>query len=131
AANQIAADADLVLAVGTRLTDFTTASQSLFRHPAVRFVNLQIDPYDAHKQGALALVADARCGLEDLGAALGGYSTSSPYRGEIAAARSAWNLMRDEIVGASQGDSGALHQAAVLAILNEHAGPESTVVHAA
>ncbi len=131
AANRIAAEADVVVAIGTRLADFTTASKTLFQHPNVRFVNIQIDPYDAHKQGALPLLADARAGLEDLGAALGGYSTSSPYRREITEAQSAWALMRDEIVHRTHGDTGALHQAAVLALLNEHVGPRATVVHAA
>jgi 3D-(3,5/4)-trihydroxycyclohexane-1,2-dione acylhydrolase (decyclizing) len=69
AANRLAADSDLVLCVGTRLTDFTTGSRSLFRHPEVRFVGLNVCAADAHKHSAAPLVADARLGLEALTAA--------------------------------------------------------------
>jgi 3D-(3,5/4)-trihydroxycyclohexane-1,2-dione acylhydrolase (decyclizing) len=131
AANRIAQEADVVLAVGTRLADFTTASKTLFQHAGVRFVNLQIDAHDAHKHGGLPLLCDARAGLEDLGALLGAFSTSSPYRREIAETQAAWALMRDEIVHPAHGDNGALHQAAVLALLNDHVGARATVVHAA
>ena len=59
-ANEIARDADLVIAVGTRLTDFATGSHSLFQNPDVRFVAINVDGRDAHKVGALPIVADAR-----------------------------------------------------------------------
>ena len=62
AANALAREADVVLGVGTRWSDFTTASRSIFAEPGVRFVNLNVAPVDAHKQSALALVADARAG---------------------------------------------------------------------
>ncbi len=70
AANTLAEDADVVIGVGTRWSDFTTASRSLFAAPDVRFVNLNVASVDAHKQSALALVADARSGLDALGEAL-------------------------------------------------------------
>ena len=64
AANLLARDADLVIAVGTRLSDFTTASKTAFQDPAVRFINLNVAELDAYKHAALPLVADARVGLE-------------------------------------------------------------------
>lgn len=71
AANAIAADADLVIAVGTRLQDFTTGSWALFRNPACRLLTINVAPYDAAKHTAVTVVADARVALEALGAALG------------------------------------------------------------
>src|SRR3972149_3211606 len=70
AANRRAREADLVLAVGTRLSDFTTASWTAFQDPGVRFVGLNVAEMDAVKAGALPLLADARVGLEELATAL-------------------------------------------------------------
>jgi 3D-(3,5/4)-trihydroxycyclohexane-1,2-dione acylhydrolase (decyclizing) len=131
AANALARDADLVLAVGTRLSDFTTASRTLFQHADVRFVAIQIHPGDAHKLGALPLVGDARVILDDLAAALGDHTTSSAYRREIAEAKAAWDLMRSELVAAPDAGAAPLHQTEVLGILNAAAGADATVVHAA
>ena len=66
AANALAREADLVVCVGTRLIDLTTGSHSLFQDPEVRFVGLNLVPRDAHKLGALPLVADAKLGLRAL-----------------------------------------------------------------
>src|SRR5437588_612206 len=71
AANALAAEADVILAVGTRLADFTTASRSLFRHSAARLIQLNVAAFDAAKHGAVPLVADARVGPDALGAAAG------------------------------------------------------------
>src|SRR5207253_7805947 len=65
-AGKIASQADLVICVGTRLTDFTTGSQSLFQHPQVRFISINLTSHDAYKQGALPIVADAREALRAL-----------------------------------------------------------------
>ncbi len=73
AANDLARTADLVIGVGTRYSDFTTASSTLFAEPAVRFVNLNIASFDGHKLAALPLLGDARAGLEALTAALAGH----------------------------------------------------------
>src|SRR5438552_16158745 len=70
AANRIAADADVVIGVGTRWSDFTTASKTAFRNPDVRFVNVNVAEPDALKQGGIALVGDARTGLGQLAGAL-------------------------------------------------------------
>ncbi|GGZ91753.1 3D-(3,5/4)-trihydroxycyclohexane-1,2-dione acylhydrolase (decyclizing) [Streptomyces subrutilus] len=78
-ADGLAREADLVIAAGTRLTDFTTASATLFRHPAVRFTGLNLDPYDAHKLAARPLVADAREGLDALREAVRGHRVDPAY----------------------------------------------------
>ena len=65
-AASIIAAADLVISVGTRLTDFATGSQSCFRHPEVRFISINVCGHDAYKQGALPIVADAQLALEAL-----------------------------------------------------------------
>jgi len=130
AANRIAQDADLVLVLGSRLSDFTTASKTQFQAPGVRFVSVNLSAYDAHKHGALPLVADVRAALEGLGEALAGYRISDEYERHIRAARAEWDRALREIVHPKR-EGGLLHQAEVIRILNEHADERSTVVHAA
>ncbi|MEW1611246.1 3D-(3,5/4)-trihydroxycyclohexane-1,2-dione acylhydrolase (decyclizing) [Streptomyces sp. NPDC088744] len=91
-ADELARTADLVIGIGTRYTDFTTASGTLFENPAVRFLNLNITGFDAHKLAALPLVADARTGLEALTTALAGrgYRIDPAYETEYAGAKDAW-----------------------------------------
>lgn len=132
AAAAVAAQADVVLLVGTRLSDFTTASKTLFQKPEVGFISIQINPFDAHKHGALPLIGDARAILEDLNAALKGHAVSAKYAAEVAAAREEWGrlhhaMVHPEIVGVRR----RLRQSEVIRIVNEHAGPNTTVVHAA
>ncbi|SLM61866.1 MULTISPECIES: 3D-(3,5/4)-trihydroxycyclohexane-1,2-dione acylhydrolase (decyclizing) [Dickeya] len=88
AANRLAAQADVVIGVGTRLTDFTTASKSLFTHPDVEFLLLNVAEFDALKLDATALIADARVGLQALSAATKGYC--SAWGEAIAQARADW-----------------------------------------
>src|SRR5699024_10418785 len=76
AANDLAAEADVVIGVGTRYTDFTTASHTAFRHPDVRFVNLNVQAFDAAKHAATMVVTDAREGLDALRAALAGTASA-------------------------------------------------------
>ncbi|MEV3993077.1 3D-(3,5/4)-trihydroxycyclohexane-1,2-dione acylhydrolase (decyclizing) [Streptomyces sp. NPDC049837] len=89
-ANSLARTADLVIGVGTRYSDFTTASATLFAHPCVRFVNLNITGFDAHKMAALPLVADAREGLDHLARALQGYTVPAQYQIEYHEERIRW-----------------------------------------
>jgi 3D-(3,5/4)-trihydroxycyclohexane-1,2-dione acylhydrolase (decyclizing) len=131
AANALARASDVVLLVGTRLSDFTTASKTLFQHPDVRFVAVQIDARDARKHGALPLVGDARAVLDDLGEALEGWSTGSEYRREVHEAKSTWELMRAELVRPRGDDASPLLQSEVIGIVNDVAGTGATVVHAA
>jgi 3D-(3,5/4)-trihydroxycyclohexane-1,2-dione acylhydrolase (decyclizing) len=90
AANRLAAEADLVLAVGTRLQDFTTGSWALFQADAMRLVSLNVQPFDAGKHRALPLVADARVGLDALDAALGAWRSPTGWTEAAAAARARW-----------------------------------------
>jgi 3D-(3,5/4)-trihydroxycyclohexane-1,2-dione acylhydrolase (decyclizing) len=93
ASNALAEDADVVLAVGTRLQDFTTGSWALFRNDAVKIVALNTQPFDATKHAAAPLVADAKVGLEALHAALAGWKAPAQWLEKGKAAKSAW--MRD------------------------------------
>ncbi|MEU2073893.1 3D-(3,5/4)-trihydroxycyclohexane-1,2-dione acylhydrolase (decyclizing) [Streptomyces sp. NPDC013489] len=94
-ADALARGSDLVIGVGTRLTDFTTASGTLFR-PDTRLVNLNITAFDAHKQAALPLVADARAGLEALTEALGGHPGDHPQdTAHWAASKREWQERTD------------------------------------
>ncbi len=130
AANQIAREADLVIGVGTRWSDFTTASHTAFANPDVRFVNVNVAAFDAAKHAGLALVADAREALESLGSWLTGYSVPESYRVEVAAAREAWELERGALL-AQVPDSGLPAQAQVIAAVNDVARPEDVMVCAA
>lgn len=90
AANALAQDADVILAVGTRLQDFTTGSWSLFGAPDRRIIGLNTQPFDAAKHGALSLVADARAGLDELDAALGARTAPGAWRKRIEAEKAKW-----------------------------------------
>ena len=92
AANRIAREADLVIGVGTRYSDFTTASRTAFQNPAVRFVNINVASFDAYKHGSqLPLIADAREALEALERELAGFRVDAEYGSSIAAQRDEWN----------------------------------------
>ncbi|ADO74688.1 3D-(3,5/4)-trihydroxycyclohexane-1,2-dione acylhydrolase (decyclizing) [Stigmatella aurantiaca] len=128
AANRIAHDADVVLTIGTRLSDFTTASKTQFQAEGVRFIAINVSAFDAAKHGALPLVGDARLALEELTKALEGWRIPSAYGAEVGAAREAWAKTREEL---TRSPDGKLTQAEVIRVLNDEAGPGSTVVHAA
>src|SRR5262249_1106872 len=85
AANCLAANADLVIVIGSRLSDFTTASKTAFQHPAVRFIGINVVEFDAAKHAALALVGDARAALRELA---GRTERRSPPRGRTGIAKS-------------------------------------------
>ena len=131
AANRIARDADLVIALGTRLSDFTTASKTQFKAAGVRFVSVNVDSYDAHKHGALPVVADCRTALQELKADLAGHRISDAYAAEIDAARAEWSATREKVIHPDRPDGSSLHQAEVIGILNDELGDDSTIVHAA
>ena len=130
AANRLAAQADLVLCVGTRLGDFATGSMTAFARPEVRFVGLNVVPMDAHKLGALALVADARPGLEALGEALATWDgASDAYRDEVRDLKAEWDAMVDDLRAPVPGPRPS--QASVMGVVNEVVGGHATVVNAA
>jgi 3D-(3,5/4)-trihydroxycyclohexane-1,2-dione acylhydrolase (decyclizing) len=126
AANELARDADVVLCVGTRLSDFTTGSHSLFQHPDVRFVTINVNAADAHKLDAVPVVADAREALDALRERLAGWSAPP---GELGDALARWRVdVEADLAPVAHERMG---QGAVLRTLNEHAGPGDWVVAAA
>ena len=131
AANRLAAKADLVIAIGTRLADFTTASRSAFQDPDVKFIALNIASMDAHKAGSLPLAGDAREGLSLLCDRLrvAGYRTDSEYGAEVASLKDEWNGAVDKLLAIETPES--LTQANVIGIVNGAAGPRDVVVCAA
>ena len=90
AANALAEEADLVLAIGTRLQDFTTGSRALFKNPARRMIGLNVQPFDALKHDAVGLVADAQAGLKALDAALGPWTAPAAWRKAAGTLGRAW-----------------------------------------
>lgn len=90
AANRIAKEADVVIGVGTRYSDFTTSSKQLFQHPDIEFVTINVSQYHASKLDAVKLVADAKLGLEALQQALKKIGYRSGYTDEIENAKDAW-----------------------------------------
>lgn len=130
AANAVAARADLVICVGTRLTDFTTGSHSLFQHPDVRFLGINVNAADAHKLGAMAVVADAREALAALVERLRGWSPDPELPREVAGAAARWRGDLEADLAAGGGD-GALTQGLVIRRLNAQARAGDWVVAAA
>ena len=131
AAARIAEEADLVIAVGTRMSDFATASQSLFHDPDVRFMAINVCAMDAFKQGALPLVADARLALEALLAAGQSAGVAFPgYREAVTEAQQGWEkIVRTDAYGDHPGE--VMSEGQVIEVLNEESQGADTVVAAA
>ncbi|WP_084961335.1 3D-(3,5/4)-trihydroxycyclohexane-1,2-dione acylhydrolase (decyclizing) [Thermoactinospora rubra] len=129
AANALAREADLIIGVGTRYSDFTTASRSLFA-PGARVVNLNVAAFDAAKLTGLQLVGDARAGLADLAAACAGWATDEAYRSRVAELNRAWNATVDAAYALEPADA-LLPQPAVIGAVNAAAGEDGVVVCAA
>lgn len=127
--DDIARTADLVIGVGTRYSDFTTASGTLFQHPDVRFVNLNLTAFDAHKLAARPLVADARTGLTALAQALSGDRVDASYEAEYRAGRARWDAVVDAAYAAE--DSAVPTQTQVLGALDAVVGDDDVVINAA
>jgi 3D-(3,5/4)-trihydroxycyclohexane-1,2-dione acylhydrolase (decyclizing) len=103
AANSLAAEADVVLAVGTRLQDFTTGSATLFRGKGCQIVALNVQPLDAYKHRAMPLIADAREGLRELSEALGHWRAPDAWTERAHAERSKWRTMAESFTTAGDG----------------------------
>ena len=149
AANEIAKDADVIIGVGTRYTDFTTSSKWLFREDA-KFVNINVSEFQAYKLDAVPVIADAKAALPEIAKALKGYR--SGYSGEIEAAIAKWNAEYDRLSGIEFGENYApevqdansgsaftfakdmdarLTQTAALAAINRHIPKDACVIGAA
>jgi 3D-(3,5/4)-trihydroxycyclohexane-1,2-dione acylhydrolase (decyclizing) len=129
AANRIAREADVVIGIGTRYSDFTTASHTAFADPGVRFVNINVAAPDAAKLAGTALVADAREALRALTAALAGWATEASYTERARELAAAW----DETVSRAYalGHQPRPAQSEVIGVVNEVAGPRDVVLCAA
>jgi 3D-(3,5/4)-trihydroxycyclohexane-1,2-dione acylhydrolase (decyclizing) len=132
AANALAAEADLVLAVGTRLGDFATGSRALFANPKLALIGLNVAPFDAGKHAGLPLVADARRGLKHLSAALEGWRAPEVWGTKAKRLAAEWHRTVDKIVAALPKGSNRLPtDAEVLGAVNRAAGSDGMVVCAA
>ena len=131
-AGEIANQSDLLISVGTRLTDFSTGSQSAFNHPGVNFISINVCSHDAYKQGAIPILADARKGLDTLlqAARSSGVKSSSSYVKEISSVKQKWqNQVNNEIFQQVSGE--AMSQGQLIGVLNEEAKEGDTIVAAA
>ncbi|BBX01643.1 3D-(3,5/4)-trihydroxycyclohexane-1,2-dione acylhydrolase (decyclizing) [Mycolicibacterium moriokaense] len=129
AANALATEADAVIGIGTRYSDFTSASRTAFNNPDVRFVNINVASLDSVKQGGVSVVADAREAIEALATALGDYRVSDDYRSRTTALAKEW----DDTVSAAYAveDGAPLNQSQVIGLANTLSEPRDVVVCAA
>ncbi len=129
AANALARDADVVLGIGTRYSDFTTASRTAFQNPDVRFINLNVAAFDAAKHAGVSLVADARAGLEALAEPMSGYRVDDAYAARAQQLVSDWRQVVDRAY--HLGHQPLPAQTEILGALNELMGERDVVVQAA
>jgi 3D-(3,5/4)-trihydroxycyclohexane-1,2-dione acylhydrolase (decyclizing) len=128
-ANAISQAADLVIGIGTRYSDFTTASKTAFKNPLVKFININITEFDAYKQCGLALTGDARAVLEELLDALSGFKTDPEYQKLVAAYNESWDK---KVSAAYHPDSdGMPSQSEVVGAVNRIASARDVVLCAA
>src|SRR6202043_3908965 len=134
AANRLAHEADLIINLGPRLSDFTTASKSAFQNPSVRFIGINVASMDVHKLQALPLVADVKRALTALHAALkeSGYrGTAQDYRDQVNAQKREWDALVTDLRTVEADAPGKLAETAVIGLVNESFGGKATVVCAA
>ncbi|HWW45491.1 MAG TPA: thiamine pyrophosphate-dependent enzyme, partial [Acidimicrobiia bacterium] len=129
AANRVAAEADLVIGVGTRYSDFTTASKTAFQDDGVRFININVADFDGHKLGGLPLTGDARAVLDALDERLGDWTVPAGYRARCAGLQSDWDKEVSRLY--HLGHEPLPAQSEVLGAVNELSGPRDVVVCAA
>ena len=128
AANMIAPEADLVIGIGTRMTDFPTASKTGFQHPNVRFININVFEMDAYKHAAIPLIGDARASLEELGEAVADFEVARDYRDRSATLNAAWNAEVERVYTASHSP---VSQGEVIGAVEESSEPRDVVVTSA
>jgi len=126
AANRISREADLVIAVGTRLGDFTTGSRNLFRNQNAAVLTINVNGFDASKMNAATIVADARESLKALTAALRSAGWKAGYKGELEKVRAEWRKEEDRLY--TEDDPKGLSQVRLLGELNEHLLPKDAIV---
>lgn len=125
-ANYYSERADLVIGIGTRYSDFTTASKTAFQNEKVRFININVAEFDAYKHSALALTGDARAVLDDLAKATKNYATDATYQKEAGRFNLEWD---QKVEAAYLPDSvGKPSQSEVIGAVNEFSDPEDVLV---
>jgi 3D-(3,5/4)-trihydroxycyclohexane-1,2-dione acylhydrolase (decyclizing) len=129
AANRLAREADLVIGIGTRYSDFTSASMTAFQNPEVRFVNINTAEFDAYKVSAIPVVADARVTLEALTAGLRDYKVSAKYAAQVTKLRKAWEAEVDRLFHLNTQPKPA--QSEVIGAMWEASGPRDVLLSAA
>ena len=127
AANILAREADLIIGIGTRYSDFTTASKTAFQNPHVRFVNINVSEFDGYKHAALALTGDARVTIEELQQAVTGYKVDANYQAKIAGLRTAWDREVDRLYKIRKEP---MTQAEVIGVLNDFTQPSDIMINA-
>ncbi len=129
AANRLARAADLVIGIGTRYTDFTSASMTAFQNSQLRFVNINTAEFDAYKVGAIPVVADARVALEQLAAALAGFRVGQEYEAEAAGMKIQWEAEVDRLFHLN--NPGRPAQSEVIGAIWEASGERDLLLSAA
>ncbi|MER8763872.1 3D-(3,5/4)-trihydroxycyclohexane-1,2-dione acylhydrolase (decyclizing) [Mesorhizobium sp. M0898] len=129
AANRLAEEADVVLAVGTRLQDFTTGSWALFKHAGRTIIGLNVQPFDAGKHQALPLVADAAEGLAELAAALKGWKAPSGWTDNAIAGKKNWQADADKVTAST--NAAYPSDAQVIGAVQRAMGSGVVLLHAA
>lgn len=128
-ANILAREADVVIGVGTRYTDFTAASKTAFQNPNVRFVNINVAEFDAYKHAAVPLIGDARATLDELAAALEGYRTPDAYQARARDYNTEWDAEVQRIYDLEHGP--LISQGEVIGVVNTLSRPQDVVMCAA
>ena len=128
-ANILAREADLIIGIGTRYSDFTTASNTAFQHPQVRFININVTEFDAYKRGAIPLVGDAQVTLEELLAAVGDFRTEDAYRQRAQHFNKAWDAEVHRIYHLEH--EPMLSQGEVVGMVNTFSRPQDVMLCAA
>jgi 3D-(3,5/4)-trihydroxycyclohexane-1,2-dione acylhydrolase (decyclizing) len=128
-ANILAREADLIIGIGTRYSDFTSASQTAFQNPSVKFVNVNVGEFDANKQAALPLVGDAKVTLQQLGEMLRGFHVEESYARRANLLREEWDKEVDRIY--NEGWGPPISQGEVIGVVNEVSEARDVVVCAA
>jgi len=131
AAEQVADEADVVIGIGTRYSDFTTSSKTAFKHPDVQFVNINVAEFDAYKHCAVPLVGDARVTLEELSELLGGYRNDDESVAQAQRLHDEWEAEVQRNYDTHQAESGLPYQGALIGAVNEHGDPDAVMVGAA
>ncbi len=129
AANACARQADLVTGIGTRYSDFTTASKTAFQDPDVRFININVADFDAHKHAAIALVGDARAVLDELSPMLAGWRVSPDYEAQARQWHDDWAREVERIYAIRHAPLPS--QGEIIGAVNELSDPDGVVVNAA